>query len=455
MKSLRRKMHHAIHFVTPHSCKFILQERECSDQRHHAHDDASKAKGSPPSSTSMRALRPRRSATRAIVSGSIRRVSRWPLLDVPRARLRRRLPGRALHAIAITPVSLIRRRPHGLLIDHHGRGVEQAAIRRLIHELQRGARGIALADVVPDVDASDVALASYSRAQSGVVHRLHLRAVFVEQLLGLGFRRVLRDPLLHDLDEVVVPVHVRALDAAHTLHWPGLAAPADGDRLYFALRLHEFGEDGAGAGARSVLEDHDVVGGEGLLRDDVGQVSIAREAMLKAGVCLVREIVAYEVRKGIAMSVDWAVEVRPRAELVVHGIQFIVHVEDRPEVAGQTLPAGIIGIELLGHGLPDIVEEVEGVEVARAPWRHGWEQLLEPVVCENDGATTVTAKVDDELLLAQLCGSGEAFPDDVLKLNFYCWAKGWCGEDSEVFVVLGEIAGDRPITRDGPRLREC
>ena len=82
----------------------------------------------------------------------------------------------------------------------------------------------------------------------------------------------------HDLEEVVVGIDVSAFDTADALHWAVLASTTDRYGFNFALSLHEFGEDCAGAGAGAVLKEKDVVCGEGLFGSDVGEVTVARDA---------------------------------------------------------------------------------------------------------------------------------------------------------------------------------
>jgi hypothetical protein len=79
------------------------------------------------------------------------------------------------------------------------------------------------------------------------------------------------------------------------------------------------------------LQQDDVVGGEGLLGDDVGQVAVAGDGDV-VGLDRVAEVVADEVGEGVAVGVDGAVESFPGAKLLVDLVELVIDVEDGAEV---------------------------------------------------------------------------------------------------------------------------
>ena len=144
------------------------------------------------------------------------------------------------NAMINPPERRIRRRPpHRRLLHHHLGRVKDPTVRRLIHKLQRRLRLIPLPDSVTRVD----------HVVRGAVEReVGVRAQHGGVVVGFGVLVVDLEGQFHAREDVAVGVVVGAFDAADGLDEVSVGAAAEGDAADAGLLLHEFAEDGAGAG---------------------------------------------------------------------------------------------------------------------------------------------------------------------------------------------------------------
>ncbi|TLS27536.1 hypothetical protein PpBr36_04995 [Pyricularia pennisetigena] len=298
-------------------------------------------------------------------------------------------------------------------------GVEDAAVGGLVQELQRQL-GVVHGEGVLAVDAAGHAGGRGAGQGVGRGQDAHLAAAqLVRALLGRqrqhGPRP--RGQRLHGED-------LRALDAGDGLHLADLGAAADDGGAHVGLLDGQVREDGAGAAAGAVGQEHDVRGLEDGRR---GRGSAARARQVELGRRLVvgrrlvgRELVALELHGRqdllLARHVVALGRVHEAGHQVERDLRVLQHRQGRALVAAlePLLAVGVVERVVADAGYVDQgVGESQVVGLERPDFG---EELCKKLVARHDDPAPVAGQVHDELGLALILALDQKVGDDLLEV---------------------------------------
>lgn len=227
------------------------------------------------------------------------------------------------------------------------------------------------------------------------------------------------------------------------------------------MEAEELGGEGAGGSADTVVEDDDVLGGEGLGQTGEVAVPVDLDTKTESGVGggqRVVQVPAHEVCVGGILEDLGRELVFIRGEGLVGEVVVVAPVE--PALSQRDQVSIVAGVDVdishnVGNNLSRGDEAIALLPAGEAILVRLGEQLTEEVVALENVATTVLLEVNDELGLAGGEGGGVEVLSDLLELGRA--VAGECGQDDDGDVLkalaLEKVAGHNTVAGDDDGLR--